>query len=51
LAGWHSGMNCPRNLIDQLQSSFEESLHPTHKDIREQNIKNLYYVTEMYVLT
>jgi hypothetical protein len=39
LQGWHSGMNCPRNLTDQLQSSFEESLHPTHKDIREQNIK------------
>jgi hypothetical protein len=36
-AGWHSGMNCPHNLIDQSQRSFEESLHHTHKDIREYN--------------
>jgi hypothetical protein len=32
-------MNCPRNLTDQSQSSFEEFLHSTHKDIREQNVK------------
>jgi hypothetical protein len=37
------------NLTDQSQSSFEESLHATDKDIREQNV-NLYYMTGMYVL-
>jgi hypothetical protein len=42
-------MNYPHNLTDQSQSSFEKSLHPTDKDIREQNI-NLYYMTGMYVL-
>jgi hypothetical protein len=34
LQGWHIGTNCPHNLTDQSQSSFEQSLHPTDKDIR-----------------
>jgi hypothetical protein len=38
-AGMYIGTNCPRNLKDQSQSFFEDSLHPTHKDIREQNVK------------
>jgi hypothetical protein len=49
LQGWHISTNCPQNLTDQSQNSFEESLHLTDKDIREQNV-NLYYMTGMYVL-
>jgi hypothetical protein len=43
LQGWHISTNYRHNITDQSQSSFEESLYPTEKDIREQNV-NLYYI-------
>jgi hypothetical protein len=34
---------CRNDISARTQSSFEKSLHPTHKDIREQNIKFVLY--------